>query len=161
MRRGRKSLRLCSGAGCGRKVADDVRFCDECKAERGEALKPRDDTKNHTTGYDAVLDGLRKGTRWQRIRDIAIRRCPLCARCELAVSEIVDHIVPAAVAVQQAQDSGRYPLDRYAGYYLMSNLQGLCRSCHGIKTLEDKAHVGPWPNVVEMEAMAPMRKWAF
>ena len=70
----------------------------------------------------------------------------MCARCNLALSaNIADHIVPAGVAVQQARDSGRYPYDKYAGYYLLSNLQGLCRPCHGVKTLEDKAHVGPWP----------------
>jgi len=153
-------MRLCSGAGCGRKVADDVRYCDECKAERGEAAQP-DDARTHSTAYDAVLDGLRKGTRWQRVRDIAIKRCPLCARCQLAVSEIVDHIVPAGVAVQQACDSGRYPLDKYAGYYLLSNLQGLCRPCHYAKTLEDKTHVGPWPDVVEAEARAPKKRWVF
>jgi len=154
-------MRLCSGAGCGRKVADDAKFCDECRAERGEAVKTTDDTKNHTTGYDAVLDSLRKGTRWQRVRDIAIKRCPLCARCNERISEIVDHIVPAAVAIQQAQESGCYPLDRYAGYYLLSNLQGLCRPCHYHKTNEDKAHVGPWPNVVEKEANAKRKVWTF
>jgi len=153
-------MRLCSGAGCGRKVADDVRYCDECKAERGETVKT-DDIKNHTTGYDAELDALRKGTRWQRIRDIAIKRCPLCARCQLAVSEIVDPIVPAGVAVQQARDSGRYPIDKYAGYYLLSNLQGLCRPCHYAKTIEDKAHVGPWPDVIAKEMSAPRKKWSF
>lgn len=152
-------MRLCSGAGCGRKVADDVRYCDECKAERLASMPT--DERTHTTGYDAVLDKLRKGTRWQRIRNIAIKRCLLCARCGLAVSEIVDHIVPAGIAVQQARDSGRYPLDRYAGYYLMSNLQGLCRACHYAKTLEDKTHTGPWPDVLEAEAKAPKKKWTF
>jgi len=115
----------------------------------------------HTTAYTAELDALRKGTRWQRVRDIAIKRCPLCARCQLALSEIVDHIVPAGVAVQQARDSGRYPLDRYAGYYLLSNLQGLCRPCHYAKTLEDKTHVGEWPDVVLTELAAPKKKWVF
>ena len=152
-------MRLCSGAGCGRKVADDVRFCDECRAER-KAGQP-DDAKVHTTAYTAELDALRKGTRWQRVRDSAIKRCPLCARCQLALSEIVDHIVPAGVAVQQARDSGRYPLDRYAGYYLLSNLQGLCRPCHYAKTLEDKTHVGEWPDVVLTELAAPKKKWVF
>lgn len=153
-------MRVCSGAGCLRAVADDARYCAECQAERGEAAKT-DGIKNHSTAYDAVLDGLRKSTRWQRVRDIAIKRCPLCARCELSVSAIVDHIVPAAIAVQQAQDSGRYPYDKYAGYYLVSNLQGLCRSCHGTKTLEDKAHVGPWPDVLAREAAAPRKVWSF
>jgi 5-methylcytosine-specific restriction endonuclease McrA len=154
-------MRLCSGPGCGRKVPDDVRFCDECKAERGTSGADEIRT-HHTPGvYDEVLDGLRKGTRWQSIRKRVIQRDPLCKRCQLAVSEIADHIVPAAVAIAQAQESGRYPYDKYAGYYLLSNLQGLCRSCHAVKTLEDKAHVGPWPDVVAAEGAAPKKVWTF
>ena|ERR1700733_9945426 len=150
-------MRICSGAGCLRAVPEDVRFCDECKPARAAPT----DERSHSTAYDEVLDGLRKGTRWQRVRDIAIKRCPICARCDRAVSEIVDHIVPAAIAIAQACASGSYPFDRNAGYYLQSNLQGLCRSCHGIKTREDKEHVGPWPDVVAKEAAAPKKVWSF
>ena len=60
-------MRLCSGAGCGRKVADDVRYCDECKKERG-TITTSEDNKTHTSGYTEELDDLRKGGRWQRIR---------------------------------------------------------------------------------------------
>jgi 5-methylcytosine-specific restriction endonuclease McrA len=150
-------MRICSGSGCLRTVPDDVRFCDECKP----VVLAVDDTRTHTSGYTAELDALRKGTRWQRIRVVAIKACPLCARCGLRISEIADHIVPAGVAVQQARDSGKYPGDRYAGYYFLSNLQGLCRVCHYHKTEEDKTHVGPWPDVVEKEALRPKRKWYF
>jgi 5-methylcytosine-specific restriction endonuclease McrA len=153
-------MRVCSGAGCLRAVPDDARYCAECRAERSDAAKT-DGIKNHSTAYDAVLDGLRKGTRWQRVRALIVNRCPLCARCELSATAIIDHIVPAAIAIAQAQDSGHYPLDKYAGYYLVSNLQGLCRSCHGTKTLEDKAHVGPWPDVLAREAAAPRKVWSF
>ena len=151
-------MRICSGPGCLRAVRDAVRFCDECQPV---IVTTPCDERYHTTGYDAVLDALRKGTRWQRIRDIAIKRCPLCARCELSISEIVDHIVPAAIAIQQAQGSGRYPFDKYAGYYLLSNLQGLCRACHYAKTVEDKTHTGPWPSVVENERRTHKRVWTF
>jgi 5-methylcytosine-specific restriction endonuclease McrA len=91
---------------------------------------------------------MRKGLRWQRTRLQVIKSQPLCARCELRISEIVDHVVPAHVAVQQARDSRLYPTDRNAGYYFRSNLQGLCRPCHYDKTLEDKTHVGPWDDVI-------------
>lgn len=37
----------------------------------------------------------------------------------------------------------------------------LCRECHAIRTLEDKAHAGPWTDVVETEARAPKRRWCF
>ena len=103
-------MRLCSGAGCGRKVADDVRYCDECKKERGTSTS---EIKTHTSGYTEELDDLRKGGRWQRIRQTVLHRFPVCARCNLALSDIADHIVPAGVAVQQARDSGRYPYDKY------------------------------------------------
>jgi hypothetical protein len=33
--------------------------------------------------------------------------------------------------------------------------------CHTVKTDEDKAHVGPWPDVVEKEAAAPKKQWTF
>ena len=152
-------MRLCSGAGCGRKVADDARFCDECRSERG--MPSTNDVRSHTTGYTEELDEQRKSARWQRVRDIIIKRDPFCKRCVVARSEIVDHIVPADVAIMQAQQSGRYPYDKCAGYYLKTNLQGLCRSCHWTKTNEDKAHVGPWPSVMESEDKVPKKVWSF
>lgn len=152
-------MRLCSGAGCGRAVPEGVRFCDECKPKT--SAPPDAAGKQHTSGYDAVLDGLRKSARWQRVRDVVIKRDPICKRCDRAVSEIVDHIVPAPEAIAQAQVSGRYPFDKYAGYFLKTNLQGLCRPCHYQKTLEDKMHTGPWPDVVQKELAAPRKKWVF
>lgn len=150
-------MRLCSGPGCRRSVPEDVRFCDECKP----TPRVSDEIREHTSGYDAQLDTLRKGSRWQRVRAEVVRRDPMCKRCDRAITEIVDHIVPAQVAVQQARDSGVFPFDRFAGYYLKSNLQGLCRCCHYIKTMEDKTHVGPWPDVVERERLAPKKRWTF
>jgi hypothetical protein len=40
---------------------------------------------------------------------------------------------------------------------MRSNLQGLCRECHGQKTVEDKAHSGKWPSVVPR----PAKHWTF
>jgi 5-methylcytosine-specific restriction endonuclease McrA len=152
-------LRICSGSGCLRAVNDEVRFCDDCKPV---ATVVHDaDIKEHGLGYDEALDRLRKGSRWRKIRDLAIRACPLCARCELAVSVEVDHIVPAREAIAQAQASGAHPLDKYAGYFLLSNLQGLCRKCHYTKTLEDKTHTGEWDSVVEKHQRTTRRTWTF
>src|SRR5258706_16004998 len=90
---GRCRLRLCSG--CRSKVEDGVQFCDECCAERAAVVAVDDGIRSHSsTGrgvYDAVLDGLRKGTRWQRGRAMTAKRCPLCARCWLPITEIIDH----------------------------------------------------------------------
>ena len=149
-------MRICSGAGCLRKIADGIRFCDECKP-----ASPVDDgIRNHTSGYDAELDRLRNTPRWRRTRARVVQRQPFCKRCDVAVTEIVDHIVPAREAISQTRVA-MYNLDRNAGYFLESNLQGLCRSCHGLKTLEDKAHVGPWPDVVAIERAKFRRTFSF
>jgi len=79
-------------------------------------------------------------------------REPFCCRCHTALTEIIDHIVPAAISIMQASQSGLYPYDKYAGYFIKSNLQGLCRACHWTKTNEDKAHSGPWPSVIVVMA---------
>lgn len=152
-------MRICSGQGCLRAVSDDVRFCDEC---RPQTTAPTDDGIREHTLTDAVrYHFLYAGARWQKVRDLALRRCPMCARCDRIVSAIVDHIVPSGVAIQQAHDSGLYMLDRYAGFYFMSNLHGLCRPCHWVKTEEDKAHTGPWPDVVQKERDTPRKKFFF
>ena len=153
-------MRVCSGPGCLRAVRDAVRFCDECKPVRvaDDALSG---IKDHTSGYDAELDRLHQGTRWRTVRVAIIKRDPICKRCDLSISEIVDHVVPAREAVSQARLSGLYPFDKYAGYFIRSNLMGLCRRCHGVKTTEEKAHVGPWPDIVAAEQAAPKRVWSF
>jgi 5-methylcytosine-specific restriction endonuclease McrA len=151
-------MRICSG-GCGSKVPDGQRFCDDC-----QPVKPQDDgirENQRTDGYNEELDALRKTSRWQRRRAQVVKEEPMCQRCGLERTEIVDHIVPAQIAVQQARASGKYPLDKNAGYFLRSNLQGLCGACHRTKTNEDKEHVGDWPDVVEKEAQQPRKQWTF
>ena len=152
-------MKLCGG-GCRSRIQDSARFCPQCLAEKGLSV-PADNIRTHTSGYTEVEDALRKSKRWQSTRRSVLQRDPFCKRCDRAVSTICDHRVPAPVAIQQAQESGRYPLDKYAGFFLKTNLQGLCRECHGTKTLEDKSHVGPWPDVVEAEAKAPRKVWSF
>lgn len=148
-------MRLCSG--CQTKVPDAVRFCASCSAERS----PKDGIKQHRVGeYNDELDALRKSPQWQKLRRRVVSEEPFCRRCKNAMTEIVDHIIPAGIAIAQVQESGRW-IGKNAGYFLRSNLQGLCRPCHGIKTLEDKAHVGPWPNVVEEYDKAPKKVWSF
>ena len=153
-------MRVCSG-GCLRVVPDNVRFCDECKP----TTKHDDDgIKSHTPGNTDRdrLAHLYGGPRWKKgIQPRVLQRNPVCKRCGLEPSVIVDHIVPASVAIEQVKASRRYPFDSSAGFFLMSNLQGLCRSCHKIKTDEDKAHAGEWPSVLDAEDRAPKKKWTF
>lgn len=152
-------MRICSGAGCLRVVPEGVRFCDECRPTR-----TYDSGREHLPGNS---DGERyawlyKGPRWKKhVQPRIMRRDLYCRICGLNRSELVDHKVPAGEAIRQAADSGRYPLDRYAGFYLQSNLRGVCRPCHGTKTAEDKAHVGPWPSVLEDEDRQPRKQWTF
>lgn len=155
-------MRMCSG--CGSKVDDGVRFCDVCKAER--VTQSSDGVKSHAPvkmdgRYDKELDILNKGTRWQRVRAEVVKKHPFCNRCQIKLTEIVDHIIPAAIAIQQAQESGRWPCSRNEGYYLVCNLQGLCRSCHKTKTDEDLKHTGPWPSVMEVYDRQPKKVWSF
>jgi 5-methylcytosine-specific restriction endonuclease McrA len=148
-------MRLCSEPGCGRAVPDDVRFCDECR---------HDDIRQHSAGN---TDRERYGflymcNRFQdRIRPKILQRDPFCKRCGIAPSVIVDHVVPAGVAIEQVRASGRYPMDKYAGFFMLSNLQGLCRSCHALKTIEDKTHVGEWPSVLATRDAQPPKRWTF
>lgn len=151
-------MRICSGPGCLRAIADTVRYCDECKPTYAPET---DDIRIHTLSDRERYAFLYSGSRWQRVRLQAIRACPMCARCELSISEIVDHVVPAGVVIVQARESGKFNTDKYAGFYLRTNLQGLCRPCHYLKTMEDKAHVGPWPDVIYVELDKPMRNWIF
>jgi 5-methylcytosine-specific restriction enzyme A len=151
-------VRICSGAGCLRAIADDVRYCDEC---RPTPVVVDDGIREHTTSDRERYRRLYSSPRWQRLRLQAIRACPMCARCNAAITEIVDHIVPAGVAVQQVRDSGLYPTDRFAGFYVLWNLQGLCRACHWLKTNEDKLHTGSWPSVVDLLRRAKQRTYSF
>jgi len=152
-------MRICSGPGCGRKVAGDVRFCAECQPSD---VSTDDGIREHARSkYGAELEVLNTTPRWRGIRKRVLQRDPICKRCKQQPSFIVDHIVPAEIAVRQVRDSGKCPFDKHAGYFLMSNLQGLCRPCHGDKTNEDKAHQGEWPSVVERDAQAPKKQWTF
>lgn len=153
-------MRICSGPGCLRAVDDQVRFCRECNPVQG-ILEPVDGIREHTLTDRVRYARLYSSPRWQRIRLQAIKACPLCARCQLSISEIGDHIVPAGVAVAQAHASGAYPFDRHAGFYLSSNIQGLCRPCHWLKTVEDKTHTGAWPDVVAKQQATPKRRYSF
>ena len=153
-------MRVCSGAGCLRAIADDIRFCDECQSER-KAVSTTDDVRTHTLTDRERYAFLYSGPRWQRTRSGVVKLFPFCALCERRVTEVVDHIVPAGVAVAQARDSGLFPLDRWAGFFLRTNVQGLCRECHIQKTIDDKLHIGGWPDAVERERLAPKRRFTF
>ena len=138
-------------------MPDAVRFCDECKPAD---IQP-DGIREHTYADRELHADLYGCPRWKfNVQPRAKRGNPFCKLCG-ALTQLIDHIVPASEAIRQAQASGKWPLDKWAGFFLMSNLQGLCRRCHKVKTDEDKAHQGPWPDVVAIEMTAPKKKWSF
>jgi|SRR5580692_2677579 5-methylcytosine-specific restriction endonuclease McrA len=147
-------MRICSGAGCLRTVQDDVKLCDECRGG-----KTGDGIKVHSNADRDRLGPQYGSRRWKSVQSQVLSRDPLCQRCKADLSTIADHKVPAGVAIEQCKASGNWPCDPVAGFYLLSNLQGLCRSCHAVKTNEDKAHQGEWPDVVAAHAAAPKKTW--
>lgn len=157
------TMRLCGG--CRSKIPDSVRFCSSCTAERA---KRRTDSaspaniKSHDVADRVRFHFLYSDRRWwERLQPKIMKQQPFCARCQTALSEICDHIVPAGVVITQAQESGRWPLDKFAGFYFPSNLQALCRSCHGLKTIEDKSRREPWPDAVAKHLAQPRKVWSF
>ena len=66
------------------------------------------------------------GSRWRKLRRMALARCPLCVECEkqgfLVPAEHVDHIIPLSAG----------------GDNSLENLQGLCQLHHNQKTAKDK-----------------------
>lgn len=154
-------MRVCSGAGCLARVADSVRYCDECTVG---AIGIDDDGIRTHSANTADRDKYRKlygCARWRILARIVIHGKPICQRCDEALSEVADHRIPAGVAIAQCLASGLYPMDPYAGFFIRANLWALCRKCHAIKTIEDKAHVGSWPSVIDVQNNAPKHKYSF
>lgn len=161
-------MRLCGG--CQSKMPDDVKgLCSTCKAERN---KPSSGTETESIKsnvavqragvYGPDLDKQNKSRKWLEFtRPRILRRDPMCKRCDVAIAQIVDHIVPAAIAVEQARASKRWLCDLWAGYYFETNLQGLCCGCHAKKTAEDMRRTEPWPNILDEYDKRPKKVWSF
>lgn len=104
----RSSHKPCCKPGCGNLTTG--RFCPQHTTYRGADHRP----DARARGYD---------WNWKKLRDRFIRKNPLCARC-VKRGDLVDHVVPVDVAPERRLDE--------------TNLQTLCRSCHKVKTDEDK-----------------------
>src|SRR5262245_51217934 len=111
----------CRFPGCGR--ATHGRYCDEHTSAAAQMLAVRRGSAAQR-GYD---------TQWERV---AVQRrqmdCYLCQAClkrgMLTPSSIVDHIIPIDVRPDWRLEIG--------------NTQVLCRTCHAVKTDEDKRKYG-------------------
>ncbi len=100
-------LKPCAFIGC-RELVRGTRYCEHHTKRAWD-----DDTRSsaHDRGYDA---------KWKRTRASYVKKHPLCELCQergvVSPMEIVHHIVPLIVGGDQ---------------YKHSNLQSLCRVCHG------------------------------
>jgi hypothetical protein len=158
-------MRLCSG--CQTKLPDDWKgMCTACKRTRYGT--PVDDGIKSNVAvqragvYGPELDKQNKSRKWLEFtRPRILRRDPMCKRCEVAISQIVDHVIPAAIAVEQARASKRWLGDPWVGYYIETNLQGLCCGCHAKKTAEDMRRTEPWPNILDEYDKRPKKVWSF
>jgi 5-methylcytosine-specific restriction endonuclease McrA len=61
--------------------------------------------------------------RWLITREAVLTRNPICADCGERLAEHVDHIIPLAQGGPE---------------FALSNLQGLCRVCHRIKSAQEQ-----------------------
>lgn len=68
---------------------------------------------------------------WKRLRTLVLARDPICKRCNRYASTIADHIRAHKGVWQMFVD--------------MTNLQGLCASCHSIKTAQEDGGFGISP----------------
>ena len=98
------------------------RWCARCQHPHASGCpsKPQrvDNRPNATErGYDRL---------WQHIRAIKRARDPLCEWCRaegrIRLADLVDHYIPLAAGGTHADE----------------NLVSMCRSCHGVKTEQDR-----------------------
>lgn len=77
---------------------------------------------SHSRGYNNA---------WRKYRDRYLKEHPLCVMCMLnriiQPATVVDHILP---------------VNRGGDFWLASNHQALCASCHGIKTATEDGGFG-------------------
>lgn len=128
----RLNNKSCEYPGC--TAVSGARFCSAHRSERTYNRESYDKSRGTAAkrGY---------GARWQRLRKVILKRDPICVICRkekrTTPSQDVDHIVPIKV-----YDAGLVPRDYNGGKNSRGNLQGLCRSCHTKKTLDDQRKWG-------------------
>ena len=108
---------------------------------RPPTLQPKrvDGAPSNAQDYDRFRGNSRArgyDSRWERVRLQHLMDEPLCRHCAerddwvVVAADVVDHIIPIAVAPERRLDD--------------SNLQSLCHSCHAIKSLADQRR---WPGI--------------
>lgn len=149
-------MRMCSG--CGTKVPDKVRYCPECRAERHSSQRD-DGIASHSYTDRERLARLYGCSNWTKVARLQLLRFPFCERCQRRLAEIADHVIPAGIFIALCRAQNRFMFPERA-FFWMDNLQSLCRECHALKTIEDKRHVGAWPDLFAHPRREP-KKWSF
>ena len=103
----KRPLRPCAHRGCPNLVTSG--YCDKHKKENNKR-KDKGRVPSDARGY---------GSKWRKVRNIKIKRDPLCEICSTLTNPVpatmVHHIIPLS--------RGGKRLD-------LENLQSLCRACH-------------------------------
>jgi 5-methylcytosine-specific restriction endonuclease McrA len=112
-----------------------AKLCRDCsrRATTGDYCDQHQ-TVNRARDYQRLYDRYRindpmrhlyQVKRWKAVRLIVLIRDPLCCVCGHKASTIADHVVKARDIVAEHGIEAFYDADR---------CQGLCASCHAIKT---------------------------
>ena len=110
---------------CPKQVVVGTRHCGDHQTFN-QAIDNRRTADEWRRETDA-LRPLYSQARWARTRGNVLRRDPLCLLCGNHASAIVDHVIPAHRWVAEHQGN-------LESFYDESNLQGLCKRDHDIKT---------------------------
>jgi len=109
-----RPLNNCKFPGCAKGATGE--YCDEHKTKTESAVRKRTRRNPHNHLY---------GRKWKKRSKQYLKKNPLCVHClergETVAAEMVDHIEP---------HKGDLLL-----FWLVSNWQGLCLSCHSTKTV--------------------------
>lgn len=109
-----KPLKPCNKQGCSQLTRE--RYCASHKQLNNQYDQNRGTAAQR--GY---------GSRWRRARQSYLSKHPVCVRCG-DVASVVDHITP-------------HKGDMYL-FWLASNWQSLCTSCHSSKTVKEDGGFG-------------------
>ena len=114
-------FKQCGVPGCPGLVPRDSagrRYCEKhAEKEAAEGHRHNERSEPRDPFYGTM--------RWRRKSDFILRRDPVCQKCQVALSECADHIVPRKLRPDLAWDD--------------DNLQGLCSDCHNRKRSLERA----------------------
>ena len=112
-----KPPRPCSYPGC--PLLTNDRYCEKHKQVVDKQYNQFQRDKEAQAFYES--------TAWRRLRRIKLEMNPICEECKKAKATTADHIIP----IKQ----GGAALD-------INNLQSLCGSCHGKKSIKEGSRFG-------------------